>query len=98
MAIAEPSELQPGDVLLIGPAASPVFAEPFRLRLHAVVDRPTPKGWCLLDGHVLDELGNGVRRRTVLVQVRGLVRDDRVTATRQEWRLANNRGRYFRVV
>jgi hypothetical protein len=97
VAITGPSDLQPGDVLLIGPAASPKFTEPFRLRLHAVVERLAPPGWCFVDGDVLDERGNAIQRRTIFVQVRGLVREDPGTATRREWRLDNNRGHHFRA-
>ncbi|WP_123602797.1 hypothetical protein [Micromonospora sp. Llam0] len=65
---------EPGDVLLIGAAASVQFAgdRGFRFRVVAVDKRWTYAGWVWLGGYVLDRDGAAVERREIFVQRDGL--------------------------
>lgn len=64
----------PGDVVLVGAAASVQFAGSRGLRLRVIVvgTEPTYHGWCWLTGYVLDAAGDAVDRREVFVQLAGL--------------------------
>ncbi|MEH1013567.1 hypothetical protein V6U90_10685 [Micromonospora sp. CPCC 206060] len=64
----------PGDVVLLGAAASVQFggSRGLRLRVSAVGTAPTYHGWCWLTGYVLDAAGDAVDKREVYVQVAGL--------------------------
>ncbi|WP_412741198.1 hypothetical protein [Krasilnikovia sp. MM14-A1259] len=84
-------------MLIVGPPATGKTGSTFRFRLHKVLDRPAQAGWCHLDGHLLDSLGNGIPR-TILVRVSGLRRDDQLQQGRRAHFLVNNRGRRFRAV
>ncbi|MFC8617092.1 hypothetical protein ACFT9M_11820 [Micromonospora purpureochromogenes] len=65
---------KPGDVLLMGAAASVQFGGPraLRLRLVSVDDRPTYHGWVWLTGYVLNDKGLAVDKREVYVQRSGV--------------------------
>lgn len=65
---------EPGDVVLIGRAASVQFTDEkaIRLRVISVCPRPTYEGWLWLTGYVLDPTGAAVARREVYVQHAGL--------------------------
>ncbi|WP_245669924.1 hypothetical protein [Micromonospora mirobrigensis] len=73
-ALADMRTPKPGDVLLIGAAASVQFAgrRELRLRLVSVDAGPTYHGWIWLTGHVLDEKGLAVAKREVYVQRAGV--------------------------
>lgn len=95
MAITQPSDLNPGDVLVIGPAASDEVTVPLRLRLSRVLGWPAPVGECYLDGQVLDGRGVATGRRTILVRVDQLLLDGEVAAVRRAFRVPNNEGHHF---
>lgn len=95
MAITQPSDLRPGDVLLIG-AASAETSVPVRLHLINVLDRDAGTGRCYLDGRVLDANGTLAQRKTLLVPLSDVIREDHTTRARVICRLANNRGHRFR--
>lgn len=64
---------RPGDVLLLGRAASVQFATaPIRFRVIGVDPRPTYQGWIWLSGYQLDQQGEAVARREVFVQIAGI--------------------------
>ncbi|MFI7599287.1 hypothetical protein [Actinoplanes sp. NPDC049681] len=68
--------LRPGDVVLVGRAASVQFTgrSGFAFRVIAVDDRPTYAGWVWLDGYQLDRRGQAVARRRIFVLKAGLRR------------------------
>ena len=68
--------LHPGDVVLVGRAASVQFSgrSGFSFRIIAVDGRPTYAGWVWLDGYQLDRRGQAVARRRIFVRVAGLRR------------------------
>ena len=65
---------RPGDVVLVGGAASVQFAGPngLRFRVIRVHDWPTYDGWAWLDGYQLNAAGDAVERRSIFVQLSGL--------------------------
>lgn len=64
---------RPGDVLLLGRAASVQFATaPTRFRVIGVDSRPTYQGWIWLSGYQLDQRGEEVAKREVFVQITGI--------------------------
>ncbi|MEV6595691.1 hypothetical protein AB0M36_02380 [Actinoplanes sp. NPDC051346] len=73
MAESRPT-LHPGDVVLVGRAASVQFSgrSGFAFRIIAVDGRPTYSGWVWLDGYQLDRRGQAVARRRIFVLVAGL--------------------------
>jgi hypothetical protein len=68
------SEFKPGDVLLIGAAASVQFGgdRALRLRLVSVDGRPTYQGWVWLTGYVLSDKGLAVDKREVYLKRAGV--------------------------
>jgi hypothetical protein len=70
------SSLTPGDVVLVGRAASVQFTgrSGFPFRIIAVDSRPTYDGWIWLDGYQLDRRGHAVARRRIFVREAGLTR------------------------
>lgn len=68
--------LSPGDVVLVGRAASVQFTgrSGFAFRIIAVDARPTYAGWVWLDGYQLDGRGQAVARRRIFVRAAGLRR------------------------
>ena len=68
--------LSPGDVVLVGRAASVQFTgrSGFVFRVIAVDARPTYAGWVWLDGYQLDGRGQAVARRRIFVRAAGLRR------------------------
>lgn len=66
--------LRPGEVVLVGSAASVQFSRPFRFRLIKAQTSTTCDGWAWLDGYQLDGEGQAVERRTIFVQLAGLRR------------------------
>nr|WP_084504320.1 hypothetical protein [Actinoplanes sp. N902-109] len=68
------STLTPGDVVLVGRAASVQFTgrSGFAFRIIAVDSRPTYDGWVWLDGYQLDRRGQAVARRRIFVCEAGL--------------------------
>ncbi|MEV4120790.1 hypothetical protein [Micromonospora sp. NPDC049645] len=68
------TELNPGDLLLIGEACSVQFAgdRALRLRLVSVDPRPTYHGWVWLTAYVLNDKGLAVDKREVFVQQAGV--------------------------
>jgi hypothetical protein len=73
-ALADVTELKPGDLLLIGEACSVQFAgdRALRLRLVSVDPRPTYHGWVWLTGYVLNDKGLATDKREVFVQQAGV--------------------------
>jgi len=73
-ALADVTELKPGDLLLIGAACSVQFSgdRELRLRLVSVDARPTYHGWVWLTGYVLDAKGLAVDKRELYVRRAGL--------------------------
>jgi hypothetical protein len=69
-------EPKPGDVLLIGRAASVQFAgdRGFRFRVISVDRKWTYENWVWLTGYVIDGSGDAAERREIFVQRRGLHR------------------------
>jgi hypothetical protein len=65
---------EPGDVLLVGAAASVQFGgdRALVLRVISVSRKPTYHGWCWLTGYVLDRRGQAVDKREIFVQLAGL--------------------------
>jgi hypothetical protein len=65
---------EPGDVLLVGTAASVQFSgdRAVVLRVISVSRKPTYDGWCWLTGYVLDRRGQAVDKREIFVQLAGL--------------------------
>ena len=68
--------LRPGEVVIVGSAASVQFAgrHGFPFRVIHVDARPTYDGWAWLDGYQLDSRGQAVARRKIFVRRSGLVR------------------------
>lgn len=95
MAITLPSDLNAGDVLVIGPAASDEVTVPLRLRLTRVLSWPAPEGECYLDGQILDGRGVETGRRTILVRIGHLSLDSDVAAGRRAFRVPSNGGHHF---
>ncbi|MDG4768562.1 hypothetical protein O7632_31385 [Solwaraspora sp. WMMD406] len=69
-------EPKPGDVLVVGRAASVQFAGERRLtfRVISVDPKPTYEGWVWLTGYVIDSSGDAAERREIFVRRRGLYR------------------------
>lgn len=87
----EPGHPRPGQLLLIDPSASTAFTEWTAVRVLALPDRPAPAGKCYLEVSVLDITGRTeVDRRTVLVQLDGLIPAS-ATGPRSSHRQAANR-------
>lgn len=64
---------KPGQELLLDRAASVQFAlRPIRFRVGHVLPDQAPWGWVWLAGYQLDEFGQAVARREVLVRLDGL--------------------------
>jgi hypothetical protein len=69
-----------GDVFRLGAAASCQFrAQPILFRVIRVQTRDTYIGWIWLDGYEINEAGDAVERRSVFVQIAGLVPVRRAT-------------------
>jgi len=70
-----PARPVPGNVLHLNAAASVQFAgnRALTLRVIRVHDWPTYHGWMWLDGYVLDRQGKATERRSVFVQVAGVI-------------------------
>ena len=66
-----------GDVLRVGRSASVQFASPILFRIIRVHDWPTYEGWVWLDGYELNAGGDAVERRSIFVQLAGLVEVDK---------------------
>ncbi|MEV0899636.1 hypothetical protein [Actinoplanes sp. NPDC049802] len=66
---------RPGEVFYVGRAASVQFAgdRALVLRVVRVDPRPTYIGWQWIDGYVLGPDGSAIERRSVFVQVEGLL-------------------------
>lgn len=94
MTITQPSDLRPGDVLVIDRAASVQFTTPFLFRLIKVHDRESYEGWCWIDGFVLDDRGRDGERRTLYVQFRALTVADRGPMPQASRPAPANRGRF----
>lgn len=62
-----------GDVLRVTREASVQFVEPMLFRVIRVHDWPTYDGWVWLDGYQLNSAGDAVERRSIFVQVGGLI-------------------------
>jgi hypothetical protein len=63
-----------GDVLRVTRAASVQFTSPMLFRVIRVHDWPTYDGWVWLDGYELSSNGEATERRSIFVQVDGLLR------------------------
>jgi hypothetical protein len=65
---------RPGDVLLVGGAASVQFqgARALTFRVIRVDSRITYEGWLWLDGYVLGPSGDAIDRRLIFVRQNGL--------------------------
>jgi hypothetical protein len=63
-----------GDMLRITRAASVQFITPILFRVISVDHRPTYYGWVWLDGYELTRDGEATERRSIFVQVDGLIR------------------------
>ncbi|MGC4877933.1 hypothetical protein ACLQ26_16955 [Micromonospora sp. DT43] len=76
------SALNPGDLLLIGPACSPQFTgdRALRLRLVSVGEIDPYSGWMWLTGYVLDSRGDATAKRELYVQRTGIVVEKRAPA------------------
>jgi len=61
-------------VLRITAAASVQFRNPMMFRVIRVHDWQVPDGWVWIDGYQLDAAGDAVERRSVFVQLSGLIR------------------------
>jgi hypothetical protein len=71
----------PGDVLLVGRAASVQFRTPITFRLIRVIPEwVTYDRWVWLHGYQLDERGNATAKRDIFVQPAGLHRVRRAAA------------------
>lgn len=66
---------RPGHVVFVGPAASVQFGggRSITMRVIRVDPRPTYAGWRWIDGYVIDADGSAIGRRSIFVQVAGLV-------------------------
>ncbi|MBM0239594.1 hypothetical protein JNW88_25060 [Micromonospora sp. ATA32] len=63
----------PGDVLLVGRAASVQFIRPIRFQVIRVISEwVTYDGWTWLHGYSLDQRGKAVAKRELFVQPAGL--------------------------
>ena len=62
-----------GDVLRVTRAASVQFATPMLFRVIRVHDWSTYNGWAWLDGYELNGVGDAVERRSIFVQLDGLL-------------------------
>lgn len=70
-----PEQLRAGQIVHIGPACSPQFADNRHIRLRVIGwehSWSTPDGWIHLSGYQLDDQGRPVEKRTVFVQHDGL--------------------------
>ncbi|GAA2182428.1 hypothetical protein [Micromonospora lupini] len=74
--------LNPGDLLLIGPACSPQFTgdRALRLRLVSAGEIDPYSGWMWLTGYVLDVRGDATAKRELYVQRAGIVVERRAPA------------------
>ena len=63
-----------GDVVRVTRAASVQFSSPMLFRVIRVHDWPTYDGWVWLDGYELNSIGEATERRSIFVQVDGLLR------------------------
>lgn len=73
-----PNQLRAGQIVHIGPACSPQFADNRHIRLRVISwehSWSTPHGWIHLSGYQLDDQGRPVEKRTVFVQHDGLYLD-----------------------
>lgn len=72
MMLGEPVP-EPGDLLLVGAAASVQFGGDRALvvRVISVSDKPTYDGWAWLTAYVLDQHGQAVDKREIFVQLAG---------------------------
>jgi len=69
------STVRPGDVVYVGPAASPQFTagNGFQFRVIRTHDWNTSwEGWAWLDGYQLNAAGDAVERRSIYVDLMGL--------------------------
>jgi hypothetical protein len=62
-----------GDVVRVTRAASVQFVEPMLFRVIRVHDWPTYEGWAWLDGYQLNSVGDAIARRSIFVQLAGLM-------------------------
>lgn len=64
-----------GDVVRLGRAASPQFRDPILFRVIRVdpSDTADRDGWYWIDGYQLDAAGYAVERRSLFVQITGVV-------------------------
>ena len=62
-----------GDVLRVTRAASVQFAQPLLFRVIRVHNWSTYDGWAWLDGYQLNTSGDAVTRRSIFVQLKGLL-------------------------
>jgi hypothetical protein len=62
-----------GDVVRVTRAASVQFVEPMLFRVIRVHDWPTYEGWAWLDGYQLNSIGDAIARRSIFVQLAGLM-------------------------
>ena len=62
-----------GDVLRVTRAASVQFTTPMLFRVIRVHDWSTYNGWAWLDGYELNNAGDAVERRSIFVQLDGLL-------------------------
>lgn len=71
-----PGVPKPGDVLLVGRAASPQFSdtEPMILRVISVSDKPTYDGFAWITGYQLARQGTAIGKREIFVELAGLRR------------------------
>lgn len=71
-----------GDVIHVGRTASVQFAgaAAFDFRVIRTWSRETYSGWLWLEGYQLDSTGQAVQRRTIFVQVAGLLPQQGVPA------------------
>jgi hypothetical protein len=74
----EPETPKPGEIYLMTKAASVQFApgREFLFRIIRVHNWPTYDGWVWLDGYKLDPAGDAVERRTLFVQIAGLIKPE----------------------
>lgn len=71
-----------GDIFRLGTAASCQFtARPILFRVIRVQPGDTYAGWIWLDGYEINEAGDAVERRSVFVQIAGLIPARRAATT-----------------
>jgi hypothetical protein len=76
---------KPGDVLVVGRAASVQFGGESQLlfRVTSVWQKPTYDGWVWLTGYEIDQFGMAKSKREIFVQPAGLQRDGLMTPRRR---------------